>query len=209
MLDLFPYIKIPDFTGDLQSDIKKLFCLNNKQKAFDHCHAVAETNIKIAQKYDLDKKICERAGYLHDISAVIEPADMLALAQKLELYIDEAEVRYPFLLHQRMSRFMATNVFDITDELILSAIECHTTLKANPTKYDMALFIADKLSWDQDGQPPFYNDIDHALEISLEKASLAYMEYIVENKMILFPHKWFTEGLVYLKKADERRCQDE
>ncbi len=199
MLDLLPYIKIPDFTGDLHSDVKTLLCLNNKQKAFDHCHAVAETNIKIAQKYGLDKKICERAGYLHDISAVIEPADMLALAQKLELYIDEAEVRYPFLLHQRISRFIATNVFDITDELILSAIECHTTLKANPTKYDMALFIADKLSWDQDGQPPFYNDIDDALKISLEKASLAYMEYIVENKMILLPHKWFTEGLAFLK----------
>ncbi|MHB1152548.1 MAG: HD domain-containing protein [Eubacteriales bacterium] len=201
MLDLFPYIKIPDFTDNLQSDAKMLLCLNNRQDVFDHCHAVAETNIKIAEKYNLDKTLCERAGYLHDISAVIEPADMLVLAQSFELYIDEAEVRYPFLLHQRISRFIATNVFDITDELILSAIECHTTLKANPTKYDMALFIADKLSWDQDGRPPFYNDIDHALEISLGRASLAYMEYIVENKMILFPHKWFTEGLSFLKNA--------
>lgn len=199
MLDLFSYIKIPDFTGNLQSDAKKLLCLNNRQDVFDHCHAVAETNIKIAEKYNLDKTLCECAGYLHDISAVIETADMLVLAQSFELYIDEAEVRYPFLLHQRMSRFIAINMFHITDEIISSSIECHTTLKANPTKYDMALFVADKLSWDQDGQPPFYNDIQRALEISLEKASLAYMEYIFENKMILFPHKWFTEGLSYLK----------
>jgi len=34
---------------------------------------------------------------------------------------------------------------------------------------------------------------------SLEAASLAYMDYIVENKMILHPHRWFEEGRDFLR----------
>ena len=68
---------------------------------------------------------------------------MLSYALKNKLYIDEAEQRYPFLLHQRISKLIAESVFNITDPNILSAIECHTTLKANPTAYDMKISIND------------------------------------------------------------------
>jgi HD superfamily phosphohydrolase YqeK len=64
----------------------------------------------------------------------------------------------------------------------------------------MALFVADKLAWDQDGLPPFYTVVSDALKQSLEAASLAYMDYIVENKMILYPHKWFEAGVKSLRR---------
>ncbi len=53
-------------------------------------------------------------------------------------------------MHQRISKMIAEQEFSITDEQILSAIECNTTLKMNPFAYDMALFIADKPAWDQE-----------------------------------------------------------
>jgi HD superfamily phosphohydrolase YqeK len=84
----------------------------------------------------------------------------------------------------------------------LSAVEYHTTLREKPSQYDMALFIADKLSWDQEGQPPFYDVVAKALTKSLEAASLAYMTFIVENKMILYPHRWFSAGLAYLRMQE-------
>ena len=71
----------------------------------------------------------------------------------------------------------------------------------NPSAYDMALFIADKLAWDQEGEAPFYSLVNDALKQSLETASLAYMDYIIENKMILHPHKWFEAGVRYLRKT--------
>lgn len=151
-------------------------------------------NVKIAEQYDLDKEVCELCGYLHDISAVITPDDMLAYATENGWYIDAAESKYPFLLHQRVSRLVAEQDFGIANEQILSAIECHTTLKMNPSAYDMALFIADKLAWDQEDEAPFYTVVSDALKCSLESASLIYMDYIVENKMILHPHKWFEAG---------------
>ncbi|MCL2518524.1 MAG: GNAT family N-acetyltransferase, partial [Oscillospiraceae bacterium] len=122
-------------------------------------------------------------------------------------YIDEAERKYPFLLHQRFSRLIAERDFGITDERILSAVECHSTLKANPSVYDMALFVADKLAWDQEGVSPFYEIVTSAQ--SLEAASLTYMDYIVAHKMILHPHKWFKEGMNFLKKIEIKQAAAE
>lgn len=116
------------------------------------------------------------------------------------LFIDAAEKKYPFLLHQRISRLLAKTFFKIDDETILSAIECHSTLKPNPSQYDMALFIADKLSWDQEGTPPFYDIVSKSLSISLEKACLTYINYIIDNNMILHPHSWLIAGKKYLDK---------
>ncbi|MCL2056236.1 MAG: HD domain-containing protein [Oscillospiraceae bacterium] len=198
VLSDFSYITIPNFTGDIQSDAKALLLANNKPKTARHITAVAKMNKTIAIQYGLDAAICEISGYLHDISAVITAGDMLSYAIRNSWYIDEAEKKYPFLLHQRISKIIAEQDFGITDKLILSAVNCHSTLQADPSPYDMALFVADKLAWDQDGLPPFYSLVREGLDQSLKAASLAYMEYIVVNKMILHPHKWFEEGKAFL-----------
>ncbi len=202
MLSNYPYIEIPAFTRNTIDNIKHLLCKNGKQKTYEHVRAVANVNIKIAKHYGLDVEICELCGYLHDISAVIKPDDMMLYAQSNGWYIDESENKYPFILHQRISRVIAEQDFNITDERVLSAIECHSTLKENPSAYDMALFVADKLAWDQDGEAPFYDVVKTALETSLEAASLAYMQFIIDNKMILYPHKWFEDGMRYLKNRN-------
>ena len=79
ILDKFNMTKY-NLTGDIKSDVQSLLTLNNKPKTFIHVKAVAEANIKIAEQYNLDKSICEISGYLHDISAVISPSDMLSYA---------------------------------------------------------------------------------------------------------------------------------
>ena len=182
----------------MKHKIITLFELNNKYKTLEHSENVARVNIELAEKFNLDKAKCETAAYCHDISGVINPQNMLAYAESHDMYIDTAEEKYPFLLHQRLSAVIAETIFDITDEEILSPIRHHTTLKANPTEYEMALFVADKLAWDQDGTPPFYDEVNNALEISLYHASYAYIKYVTDNNMILYPHTWFTEAKEWL-----------
>ena len=204
MLSYFTHLKIPNFSGDIKADVKALLQLNNNPidyspKTIDHVKNVAEMNIKIAGQYGLDANICELCGYLHDISAVMPYGDMTAYAVANGWHIYEAERKVPMLLHQRISKVIAEQDFGITDGRILSAVECHTTLKANPSAYDMALFVADKLAWDKEGTPPFYTAVSDGLKQSLEKASLAYQDYIVENKMIFYPHEWFEESMEFLR----------
>lgn len=145
-LNNYKYVNTTKLTGDIVIDITNFLLKNNKQKTLKHVIDVANTNIKIAEMYDLNKDICIACAYLHDISAVINPNDMLTYIMENNLFIDESEIKYPFILHQRISRLISKDFFNIDDETILSAIECHTTLKSDPSKYDMALFIADKLS---------------------------------------------------------------
>lgn len=197
----YNYVNATELSGDVVMDIKNFLLDNNKSRTLKHVNDVANTNSKIAGKYGLDKNLCVLCGYLHDISTVIKPQDMLNYMVENNLFIDESERKYPFILHQRISRLIAKNFFNINDEVILSAIECHTTLKANPSQYDMALFIADKLSWDQEGIPPFYDTVVENLSISLEKACLSYINYIIDNEMILYPHSWIIESKEYLEKV--------
>ena len=210
MLTIFPYIIIPGFIGNIKADVDKLLSVNNKQRTLKHLKAVADMNINIAGQYGLDKDICELCGYLHDISAMVSHADMMDYAVNNGWYINESERKFPMLLHQRISRVIAQEDFGVTDERILSAVEHHTTLKANPSDYDMAVFIADKLAWDRDeihGEAPFYTVVSNALKQSLETACLAYQDYIVAHKIILHLHKWFEESVRWLRaKTEETIC---
>ncbi|MDT8717658.1 bis(5'-nucleosyl)-tetraphosphatase (symmetrical) YqeK [Clostridium sp. 19966] len=195
----YEYVNIVEVTGNIEKGVEEFLLKNNKPKTFQHVKSVASTNSRIAEAYGLDKRSCVLSGYLHDIAAVIRPNDMLKYMEENHLFVDEAEKKYPFILHQRISRLLAKEFFNIQDETILSAIECHSTLKSNPSDYDMALFIADKLSWDQEGKPPFYDIVREALSVSLEKACLSYINYVMNNGMILQPHSWLVEARKYLQ----------
>lgn len=196
----YGYLRLPRFSGKLEEDVRNLLLSNGKDRTLAHVLAVAGTCGQIAGRYGLDRELCIACGLLHDISAVLHPADMLSHVREEGLFIDESEERFPFLLHQRFARILSEDLFGIREKRILGAVECHSTLKANPSAYDMVLFVADKLSWDKEGQPPYFDIVSAALECSLEAASLAYMDYIVDNKMILLPHRWFIEGREFLRK---------
>lgn len=188
IFDNFSYIKTETLSGDIQTDIKNILSINGKYNTYVHVSNVAEKNALISKRYGLDRDKCVIGGLLHDISAIIKPTDMLKYAYENNFEICEAEKKYPFLLHQRISKICAVEYFNIFDEDILSAIECHTTLKKDASKYEMSLFIADKLAWDKEGTPPFYEDVDKALDISLESACYKYMKFMVDNDMVLCPH---------------------
>lgn len=199
IFDDFSYVKTEALSGDVRTDAKNLLLLGGKYNTYIHVSNVAEKNAWIAKTYELDRDKCVIAGLLHDISAIIKPEDMLKYACENHFDICEAEKKYPFLLHQRISKICAAEYFHISDEEILSAIECHTTLKEDASKYDMSLFIADKLAWDREGVPPYYEEVSAALDLSLEAACFQYMKYMVDHDMILCPHDKFLSAYQQLK----------
>ena len=200
IFDKYEYVSCPPNTGNIEMDVRTMLERNGKRKTFVHVSEVAEVGIELAKRFDIDKEKCFLGGLLHDISAVLAPADMLNYAIESGWELCDAERRFPFLLHQRISRIVAEEVFGVTDGAILSAIACHTTLRKEPTDYDMVLFLADKLAWDQEGVPPFYDKVRNALECSLEKACLEYMSYMIDNGKVLCPHTNWNLAYEYLGK---------
>ncbi len=130
---------------------------------------------------------------------IITRNEYVDICKKYKISINTVEKDLPILLHQKISSLIASEVFEIKDSEILSAIRCHTTLKANPSDLDMILFLSDKLKWDQPGIPPYKKDIENALSISLESACYAYINYIQENNMIIKPHPELIKAYDFLK----------
>lgn len=175
-------------TGTLSTDCKTILNAYNKTICLDHTRNVAKKAIELAAQFNLDANKLESAAYLHDISVVIPRNDYVTICNDFNIKVLDMEKKLPILLHQKVSKIIATEIFNINDIDILFAISCHTTLKTNPSQYDMALFAADKLMWDQGGVPPFYYIVSSALNHSLEKACLAYIDYVMDNGMILKPN---------------------
>lgn len=199
-LSHWPYIQAVGLSGELKTDMTNLLTANGKQQTAVHCISVAKKAEEIALRFGLDKSLSSVSALLHDISNVVQPQDMIDYARDNNWDIDGSERKYPFLLHQRLSAVFAKDLFGIDHSVILSAIECHTTLKASPSNYDMVLFLADKLSWDQAGTPPFYNPVSSALNDSLKQASLVYINFVLDNGMVLSPHKWLMDAKNWLEK---------
>lgn len=185
--------------------IRDTYISGNKIKTLKHVEEVAETAAWLAEAHHLDAEKARAAALLHDVSAVMTPQEMYETAVKRHMPIDPAEEKYHFLLHQRMSRIIAEEQFGVQDEEILSAVECHTTLKKNAGPYDQLVFIADKISWDQEGVPPYYEELKETAAESLEEACFFYIHYQFANKMLLMPHRWITEAYEELKEKRKNR----
>lgn len=185
----------------LENQVEEMYVKYGKEDIYSHVLAVANLSEKIASKYTRDSNKCRIAALLHDISTVISPEEMYHLIITKKQKIELSEERYPFLLHQRVSAIMANEIFQVEDEEVLSAIACHTTLKSNASSYDKVLFIADKLSWKQDGMESCFNLVLEELTKSLDHACYAFIDYQLKNELLLYPHSWLIEAHSDLNKT--------
>jgi predicted HD superfamily hydrolase involved in NAD metabolism len=169
-----------------------------KEIVAEHSKQVANEAKRLAKLYHEDCDAAEIAGFLHDISVIIQRDKHIEISELLNLDVLPEERAFPLIIHQKLSREIAGIVFKITDERVLDAICCHSTLKANPTKLDMILFIADKIKWDQGGIPPYNDLVQDALQRSLEHGVFAFIEYLYDNKSNLkVVHPWLVDAYNY------------
>lgn len=178
-----------------------LLLAHHREHIWAHSQAVAAAIDEIAEEYALDRERCKTAALCHDIGGILPAQEQLRFARENGWRLDPAEERYPFLLHQRIAVTICRDQLDIRDPVILSAIGCHTTLKAHASPVDMALFLADKLAWDQPGDPPYKTTVSRAMQRSLAAGCLAYLDYIIDHEMILMPHQWLLQARNWLRNT--------
>lgn len=181
--------------------IKNKYLNNNKAEVLNHVEDVASIAVELAKAYNLDVDKIKLAALLHDISGTLTPQEMYDFAKTHGLKIDPAEEKYHALLHQRVSKIIAQEEFDITDLDILNAIECHTTLKKNASMYDKVIFIADKISWDSKSVPSYSDLLNSGNSESLDEACYLYIKHQFDNNLLVMPHQWIIEAYEDLKKA--------
>ncbi|MEB6241706.1 bis(5'-nucleosyl)-tetraphosphatase (symmetrical) YqeK [Staphylococcus gallinarum] len=112
------------------------------QKRFEHSLRVAETAVKLADIYDGDKDKAELAGILHDYSKYDDLGEMYQTVTKHNL--DSKLLSYGSeILHGPVCAVIMKEKYGVYDDEVLSAIEYHTTGRAQMTKTEKLVFVAD------------------------------------------------------------------
>lgn len=192
-------ITFTDFYS-LEENIIRNFTANNRLDTLSHVLKVRDNALILAKKYIIDYEQAKAAALLHDISTLIPEDNYLPIAEAVDLEIFPAEREFPSLLHQRISRIIAVDTFNIVDKEVLNAVNCHTTLRKGASALDKLLFIADKLSWDYKDSPAFIPLVRKAAEVSLDNAVKCYFENLMLNKEALKAvHPWLIDAWEEIK----------
>lgn len=193
-----------EYTNNTFTDSIRLLNEYKKYNVEKHSKCVADEAGKLATIFGESSKSAKLSGILHDISAVIPNEKKIEVAESLHIDVLCEEREFPLVIHQKLSREISRVIFGITNEQVLDAIGCHTTLKVNPSKLDMILFIADKLKWDQSGTPPYYEIVQKGLNESLEHGVFAFVKYLYKKRTNLkIVHPWLVDAYNYLNKTIE------
>lgn len=186
-------------TNQLKQEIETFLLEKECYATYNHCITVGDYAEEIGHEFlnEVEREQVRIAGYLHDISAIYPNNERIFVAEDMKIELFKEERQFPMIIHQKISRIMAQREFGIQDEKILSAISCHTTLKKKFSKVDLVLFVADKIRWDQEGQPPYLKEITQALNYSFEAAAFSYIDYILKNDIKVI-HPWLLEAYEFL-----------
>lgn len=186
-----------EITGDMQKDALRLLSLYELDEVAEHTLKVANEAKKIAVCFGVNEEKAFVAGLLHDIGNIIPLDSRVNFCNDLGIQMFEEEKIFPSMLHPKLSKTIASEVFQV-DTNICNAIECHSTLKAYAGKLDLVLLVADKVSWDRIYNGEFIEEMLDGLEVSLERSAIAYLKYLCSSQAKVL-HPWTIEAYSYLK----------
>jgi predicted HD superfamily hydrolase involved in NAD metabolism len=188
---LAAYIGHGSLTGHIPTDAARLLTDRGRAATAEHCRRVAAVARRLAQRWGEDEVKAECAAWVHDISAIVPADEHLQVAERLGVELLAEERLAPVLIHQKLSAIIAREVLGIADRSMLSAIGCHTTLKVHSSTLDKIIFVADKIAWDQAGDPSYLAATAAAAEQSLELAAHCYLAHLWQRRETLPAiHPW-------------------
>ena len=182
-------------TGELSEDVPTLLRHHGCPNTVVHSAEVAAEAKRLALRFGVGPAQAEQAGWLHDVSAVFASDRRVQVAGELGIPLLAEEKAFPLIIHQKLSVVVARELFGVADRAVLSAIGCHTTLKAGASPLDKVVFVADKVAWDQPGEPPYLSDLLAALDSSLDAAAFVYLTHLWQRRASLrVIHPWLREA---------------
>lgn len=176
----------------LAKQVKCIFDEAGKLQEYDHSLNVADNIEKLSAKYYLDKTQAYTAAMLHDIGKIIKAKDRINFCKRNDIEVLDEEENHPGLLHQKISAKIAELIFSIEEKEILNAISIHTTLGSEPGLLGKVLFIADKLSIEEEE----YKEVVEKMKIEVfensspDKAISVYLEYLFSTGDDKTLHPW-------------------
>lgn len=179
---------------------KRLHYLLNP-KRFAHTQGVADEAVKLAGLYGVDTHSAYIAGLLHDCAKDYTSDEKLQMCEEYGIELDEILVNQVDLTHSFLGAKVAEEEFGIKDTDILNSIKYHTTGRANMSKLEKIIYLADFFEPNRkyfDGiveiKKLAYEDLDKAMAFSLRNT----IDYNEKKKRLIHPLS--IEALKYYEK---------
>lgn len=171
-----------------RNDILKEIRPRMTEKRFVHTIGVADTAMKLAEKYGEDPVKAELAGLLHDVCKYSNREWMAEQIQTHQLN--------PLLLHYHhelwhgpVGSLVARFEFKVDDSDVLNAIMYHTTGRVGMSRLEKIIYIADMIEPSRDFpkvdklRQMANEDLDRAMQFGIRHT----VQYLVKQKQPVFP----------------------
>jgi nicotinate-nucleotide adenylyltransferase len=143
-----------------------------KARRVPHVLGVETEAVRLAEKYGADVQKARIAALLHDCTKKLDLSAQLALCERSGIALDEQERTALKLLHAKTGAALARELYG-ADEDVCSAIRWHTTGRADMTKLEKVIYLADYIEPNRDFEGvdtlrrAVYEDLDRGLELGL------------------------------------------
>ena len=144
-----------------------------KPNRVKHVLGCRDTAVELAKHWGADVNDAARAGILHDITKAIDGPLQLTLCDAYGKILSDFSKKYPKTLHALTGSMVAERIFG-ENEAVVSAIEHHTTGKADMNLLEMIIYVADYMEPNRDFpgveklRELAFSDIQAALKLGLE-----------------------------------------
>ena len=138
-----------------------------------HVLGCRDTAVELAKRWGADVTDAARAGILHDITKALDGPLQLTLCGAYGKILDDFSRKYPKTLHALTGSLVAERIFG-ENQAVVSAIEWHTTGKADMSLLEKIVYIADYIEPNrtipgvEELRELAFTDIDAALKRGLE-----------------------------------------
>ena len=138
-----------------------------------HVLGCRDTAVELARRWGADETDAARAGILHDITKAIDGPLQLTLCEAYGKILSDFSRRYPKTLHALTGSMVAQRIFGENDAVV-SAIEHHTTGKADMNLLETIIYVADYMEPNRNFpgvetlRELAFTDIRSALKLGLE-----------------------------------------
>ncbi len=138
-----------------------------------HVLGCRDTAVELARRWGADETDAARAGILHDITKALDGPLQLTLCRAYDKILGDFSIKYPKTLHALTGSLVAERIFG-ENEAVVSAIESHTTGKADMNLLETIIYVADYMEPNRDFpgveklRELAFTDIRAALKLGLE-----------------------------------------
>lgn len=172
-----------------------------RAKRIPHVRGCEQEAVKLAIRWGENEDDARAAAILHDCTKYLDLEEQLSLCEKYGIILDDLEKVAVKLLHSKTGAAIARYEYGMPDR-VCEAICWHTTGKADMTKLEKILYIADYMepTRDFDGVEKLralvYEDLDAAVRLGLEMS----VEELTERGVPVHPNT--AEALRFLTKGE-------